>query len=141
VLGSSNSGATWTTVSSSPHVGEKSHGYPEVVAVNDISAAIGHSIFLVGFPSTGWSLDIARVTRESTIRKVAVDSLPHKRVGFGNDAINGLLVQGVAEVGNEGWIQLIDVAIDAGGLPTPQLILLHTSDGGSSWTKIEQASI
>lgn len=136
---SADQGSSWTVAadaSGDPQVPVP----PAASPFHQLAGATGgpaHGALLVGFPSSGWGLQIAR-TRGSGHAPAAVPSLPASSPP--PETAGYLVVHGVSFSGSNGWILLNDNAVGPESSPQTESIVLGTTDGGNSWSILQADS-
>ena len=135
---SSDQGATWSAAAAnSPDPGVKIPVAPR--PFDEISVLAGTTSgdgFLVGWPTTGWSLQIEKLSATGGVTAGTVPTLDAGSVPY-PEAAGYLEVHGATFVGPDGWVSLNDDAIGSNAGPETETILLHTADGGRSWAILE----
>jgi hypothetical protein len=126
-----DSGRTLTTLVSQTQT-ETGSQVPNQAAVTDLAQASGSGSFFIGFPPTGWELQVTPLSGAGLGKSTDITDLP-RIADSAQDARLYLLIQGAESLGDQGWILLTDNAVGTDESQESQQILLYTNDAASSW--------
>jgi hypothetical protein len=137
---STDGGLTWSVLADS----SSDPGFKVPIAPGPVQQLAGATIFasasalIVGFPMSGWRLQIATANRSSSAASQVPDlptaSTPGQSAGY-------MIVHGLSAVGLSGWLLLNDNAVGPDNSPETESILLRTTNGGSSWNILESGAV
>jgi hypothetical protein len=107
------------------------------LAATSIASASSGTAVLIGFPDATWRLQIQTLTKSGSSTLARVPKLP-KTIATTPTGPGGYLrIHGASLVGSSGWVFLDDTALGTHRKPLSETVLLHTSDGGSTWTTLD----
>ena len=131
IVHSSDFGTTWETVAPAAD-GHEASGPLDIIATTSMGNTSADAPFVVGYPTSGWTLRVIDPAGGPPGRVADLRDLP-RAVDTGQDAHSYLLIQGVDRSGPDGWIYLTDNAVGTRAHPMSQSVLLHTADDGKTW--------
>jgi hypothetical protein len=140
VYSSQNAGLSWSAVAADLDgaVGLTLPSAPTSVSLfGGLSTAGSGKAFVIGSPAAGWALNIAGLAGSRTAVsgvRASVRPLASAGTNAAQDAAGYLAVHGLTFVGSQGWALYDDSALGSNSTPRSETILLHTVDGGVTWT-------